>query len=39
VTVEFETSNEAKISGVKKGEKIISRPTVNLKDGMEVAAQ
>lgn len=39
VTVEFETSNEAKISGVKKGEKIISRPTVNLKDGMEVATQ
>ncbi|PEA30031.1 efflux RND transporter periplasmic adaptor subunit [Bacillus toyonensis] len=39
VTVEFETGNEAKISGVKKGEKIISRPTVNLKDGMEVATQ
>ncbi|MEH7448570.1 efflux RND transporter periplasmic adaptor subunit [Bacillus toyonensis] len=39
VTVEFETGNEAKVSGVKKGEKIISKPTVNLKDGMEVATQ
>ncbi|MRC19086.1 efflux RND transporter periplasmic adaptor subunit [Bacillus thuringiensis] len=39
VTVEFETGNEAKISGVKKGEKIISRPNVNLKDGMEVTTQ
>ncbi|WP_100617836.1 efflux RND transporter periplasmic adaptor subunit [Bacillus cereus] len=39
VTVEFETGNEAKISGLKKGEKIIFRPTVNLKDGMEVAMQ
>ncbi|MHA4262738.1 efflux RND transporter periplasmic adaptor subunit [Bacillus cereus] len=39
VTVEFETGNEVKITGVKKGEKIISSPTVNLKDGMEVATQ
>ncbi|EJR54532.1 efflux transporter, RND family, MFP subunit [Bacillus cereus VD107] len=39
VTVEFETGSEAKVSGVKKGEQIISRPTVNLKDGMEVATQ
>ncbi|EJS70080.1 MULTISPECIES: efflux RND transporter periplasmic adaptor subunit [Bacillus] len=39
VTVEFETGNEAKVTGVKKGEQIISKPTVNLKDGMEVATQ
>ncbi|WP_242309677.1 efflux RND transporter periplasmic adaptor subunit [Bacillus cereus group sp. BfR-BA-01331] len=39
VTVEFETGSEAKVSGVKKGEQIISTPTVNLKDGMEVVAQ
>ncbi|PFJ17187.1 efflux transporter periplasmic adaptor subunit [Bacillus cereus] len=37
VTVEFETGSEAKVAGVKKGEQIISKPTVNLKDGMEVA--
>ncbi|MED0962239.1 efflux RND transporter periplasmic adaptor subunit [Bacillus paramycoides] len=39
VKVEFETSSEAKVAGVKKGEQIISEPTVNLKDGMEVVAQ
>ncbi|KAA6461636.1 MULTISPECIES: efflux RND transporter periplasmic adaptor subunit [Bacillus cereus group] len=39
VTVEFETGSEAKVTGVKKGEQIISKPTVNLKDGMEVATQ
>lgn len=39
VTVDFETGSEAKVSGVKKGDQIISRPTVNLKDGMEVATQ
>ncbi len=39
VTVEFGTGSEAKVTGVKKGEQIISKPTVNLKDGMEVATQ
>ncbi|PFD99112.1 efflux transporter periplasmic adaptor subunit [Bacillus cereus] len=39
VKVESETGSEAKVSGVKKGEQIISAPTVNLKDGMEVVAQ
>ncbi|KEK24257.1 efflux RND transporter periplasmic adaptor subunit [Bacillus gaemokensis] len=36
VTVEFETDSEAKVSGVKKGEQIISKPEKDLKDGMEV---
>lgn len=39
VTVEFETDSEAKVSGVKKGEEIISKPEKDLKDGMEVVAQ
>ncbi|WP_144551575.1 efflux RND transporter periplasmic adaptor subunit [Bacillus mycoides] len=39
VTVEFETDNEAKVSGVKKGDQIISKPEKDLKDGMEVSAQ
>ncbi|MCW9132027.1 efflux RND transporter periplasmic adaptor subunit [Bacillus paramycoides] len=39
VKVEFETGSEAKVSGVKKGEKIIFAPSVNVKDGMEVVAQ
>lgn len=39
VTVEFETDSEAKVSGVKKGEKIISKPEKDLKDGMEVVVE
>ncbi|MGY1423401.1 efflux RND transporter periplasmic adaptor subunit [Bacillus cereus] len=39
VTVEFETDSEAKVSGVKKGEQIISKPAKDLRDGMEVVAQ
>ncbi|PEI96163.1 efflux transporter periplasmic adaptor subunit [Bacillus pseudomycoides] len=39
VTVEFETDGEAKVSGVKKGDQIISKPEKDLKDGMEVSAQ
>ena len=39
ITVEFETDSEAKVSGVKKGEEIISKPEKDLKDGMEVVAQ
>ncbi|MGG0256577.1 efflux RND transporter periplasmic adaptor subunit [Bacillus toyonensis] len=39
VTVEFETDSEAKVSGVKKGEKIISKPEKELKDGMEVVME
>ncbi|ALZ64628.1 Putative efflux system component YknX (plasmid) [Bacillus cereus] len=39
ITVEFETDSEAKVSGVKKGEQIISKPEKDLKDGMEVNAQ
>ncbi|WP_242141829.1 MULTISPECIES: efflux RND transporter periplasmic adaptor subunit [unclassified Bacillus cereus group] len=39
ITVEFETDSEAKVSGVKKGEQIVSKPDKDLKDGMEVNAQ
>lgn len=39
VTVEFETDSEAKVSGVKKGEQIISKPEKDLKDGMEVVVE
>ncbi|MDM5187236.1 efflux RND transporter periplasmic adaptor subunit [Bacillus sp. DX4.1] len=39
VTVEFETDGEAKVTGVKKGDQIISKPGKDLKDGMEVVAQ
>ncbi|PFE06443.1 efflux transporter periplasmic adaptor subunit [Bacillus cereus] len=39
VTVEFETDSEAKVSGVKTGDQIISKPEKDLKDGMEVNAQ
>ncbi|PEB56525.1 efflux transporter periplasmic adaptor subunit [Bacillus pseudomycoides] len=39
VTVEFETDSEAKVSGVNKGEQIISKPEKDLKDGMEVTVQ
>ncbi|PEY30147.1 efflux transporter periplasmic adaptor subunit [Bacillus cereus] len=39
VNVEFETDSEAKVSGVKKGDQIISKPEKDLKDGMEVNAQ
>ncbi|KOS29997.1 ABC transporter substrate-binding protein [Bacillus anthracis] len=39
VTVEFETDSEAKVSGVKKEEQIISKPEKDLKDGMEVVVE
>ncbi|WP_420974650.1 efflux RND transporter periplasmic adaptor subunit [Bacillus thuringiensis] len=39
VTIEFETDNEAKVSGVKKDEYIIAKPEKDVTDGMEVAAQ
>ncbi|QWG67252.1 efflux RND transporter periplasmic adaptor subunit [Bacillus mycoides] len=39
ITVEFETDSEAKVSGVKKGEQIISKPEKDLKDGMEVVVE
>lgn len=39
VTIEFETDSEAKVSGVKKGEQIISKPEKDLKDGMEVVVE
>lgn len=39
VTIEFETDNEAKVSGVKKDASIIAKPEKDLIDGMEVAAQ
>ncbi|MGR4031326.1 HlyD family secretion protein, partial [Bacillus sp. ZZQ-131] len=29
----------SKVSGVKKGEEVISKPEKDLKDGMEVVAQ
>ncbi|MGE0979164.1 efflux RND transporter periplasmic adaptor subunit [Bacillus cereus] len=39
VTIEFETDNEAKVSGVKKDEHIIAKPEKDVTDGMEVATQ
>ncbi|KFN01641.1 efflux RND transporter periplasmic adaptor subunit [Bacillus clarus] len=39
VTVEFQTDSEAKVSGVKKGEQIISKPEKGVKDGMEVVVE
>ncbi|WP_242222665.1 efflux RND transporter periplasmic adaptor subunit [Bacillus cereus group sp. BfR-BA-01380] len=36
ITIEFETDSEAKISGLKTGEQVISKPEKDLKDGMEV---
>lgn len=39
VTIEFETDNEAKVSGVKKDASIIAKPEKDLTDGMEVVAQ
>ncbi|OQR53288.1 HlyD family efflux transporter periplasmic adaptor subunit [Bacillus sp. CDB3] len=36
VTAEFETDHEAKVTGIQKGEQIISKPEKELKDGMEV---
>ncbi|MGX5634111.1 efflux RND transporter periplasmic adaptor subunit [Bacillus thuringiensis] len=39
IQIEFETDNEAKVSGVKKEDHIISKPEKDVADGMEVAAQ
>ena len=39
VQIEFETDQEAKVSGVKKEECIISKPEKDVTDGMEVADQ
>ncbi|MCU4991511.1 efflux RND transporter periplasmic adaptor subunit [Bacillus cereus] len=39
VNIEFETDNEAKVSGIKKDDQIISKPEKDVTDGMEVAAQ
>ncbi|MBW3496731.1 efflux RND transporter periplasmic adaptor subunit (plasmid) [Bacillus sp. FDAARGOS_1420] len=39
VQIEFETDHEAKVSGVKKEDRIISKPEKDVTDGMEVAAQ
>ncbi len=39
VQIEFETDQEAKVSGVKKEGHIISKPEKDVTDGMEVAAQ
>ncbi|MEH6891138.1 efflux RND transporter periplasmic adaptor subunit [Bacillus sp. JJ864] len=36
ITIEFETDSEAKISGLKTGEQVISKPEKDLQDGMEV---
>ncbi|WP_255444847.1 efflux RND transporter periplasmic adaptor subunit [Bacillus sp. TE8-1] len=39
VNIEFETDNEAKVSGIKKDDQIISKPEKDVTDGMEVSAQ
>ncbi|MDC2866603.1 efflux RND transporter periplasmic adaptor subunit [Bacillus sp. BP-3] len=36
ITIEFETDSEAKISGLKTGQQVISKPEKDLQDGMEV---
>ncbi|MDP7978759.1 efflux RND transporter periplasmic adaptor subunit [Bacillus sp. WLY-B-L8] len=36
ITIEFQTDSEAKVSGLKTGEQVISKPEKDLQDGMEV---
>ncbi|QUG84601.1 efflux RND transporter periplasmic adaptor subunit [Bacillus nitratireducens] len=39
INIDFETDNEAKVSGVKKDDQIISKPEKDMADGMEVTTQ